>query len=52
LHDGGVVDATGLYVLGLPFLRRRRSSFISGVGDDADFIATLIHTRLRERSAA
>jgi putative flavoprotein involved in K+ transport len=52
VHDGGVVGAAGLYVLGLPFLRRRRSSFISGAGDDAEAIATEIHARLRERSVA
>jgi len=34
-HEGGVVDAPGLYALGLPMLRRRRSSFISGIEDDA-----------------
>ena len=34
-HSGGVVDAPGMYVLGLPFLRRRKSSFIHGAGDDA-----------------
>jgi len=34
-HDGGVVDAPGLYVLGLPVLRRRKSSFIHGAEDDA-----------------
>jgi len=34
-HDGGVVDAPGLYALGLPVLRRRKSSFIYGVEDDA-----------------
>jgi putative flavoprotein involved in K+ transport len=34
-HDGGVVDAPGLYVLGLPVLRRRKSSFIHGIEDDA-----------------
>ncbi len=33
-HDRGVVDAPGLYVLGLPFLRRRKSSFIHGAEDD------------------
>jgi putative flavoprotein involved in K+ transport len=33
-HDGGVVDSPGMYVLGLP-LRRRKSSFIIGVEDDA-----------------
>jgi putative flavoprotein involved in K+ transport len=35
-HDGGVVtDAPGVYVLGLPFLRRRKSTLIDGAGDDA-----------------
>jgi putative flavoprotein involved in K+ transport len=34
-HDGGVVYGPGLYVLGLPVLRRRRSSFICGIEDDA-----------------
>lgn len=33
-HDGGIVDATGLYVLGLNFMRRRKSSFIHGAEDD------------------
>jgi putative flavoprotein involved in K+ transport len=36
VHEGGVVTgAPGLYVLGLPFLRRRKSTLIDGVGDDA-----------------
>lgn len=34
-HHGGIVDAPGLYVLGLPILRRRQSHQISGVGYDA-----------------
>ena len=34
-HDGGVVDSPGMYVLGLPFLRRRKSSLIDGAGADA-----------------
>ena len=34
-HDGGVLsDAPGVYLLGTPFLRRRRSSFISGAAPD------------------
>jgi putative flavoprotein involved in K+ transport len=41
-HDGGVVDAPGLYAIGLPVLRRRKSSFIHGAGDDArDIVAHL-----------
>ena len=38
-HDGGVVAAPGLYVLGLPFLRRRCSSLIDGAGADARDLA-------------
>jgi putative flavoprotein involved in K+ transport len=34
-HEGGVVDAPGVYALGLPVLRRRKSSFIYGVENDA-----------------
>lgn len=34
-HDGGIVDVPGMYVLGLPVLRRRKSSFIHGAEDDA-----------------
>jgi putative flavoprotein involved in K+ transport len=34
-HDGGVVDAPGLYAIGLPVLRRRKSSFIYGAEADA-----------------
>jgi putative flavoprotein involved in K+ transport len=34
-HDGGVVDSPGLYVMGLQFLRRRKSALIDGAGDDA-----------------
>ena len=39
-HDGGIVtDSPGLYRIGLNFLRRRKSSFIHGAGDDARDIA-------------
>jgi putative flavoprotein involved in K+ transport len=34
-HDGGVVDSPGLYALGLPVLRRRKSTFLHGIEDDA-----------------
>jgi putative flavoprotein involved in K+ transport len=34
-HNGGVVEGPGLYALGLPVLRRRRSTFINGIEDDA-----------------
>jgi putative flavoprotein involved in K+ transport len=34
-HDGGVASTPGLYLLGLPFLRRRRSNLLAGLGLDA-----------------
>jgi putative flavoprotein involved in K+ transport len=34
-HDGGVVPSPGLYVMGLQFLRRRKSALIDGAADDA-----------------
>ena len=34
-HHGGVVDSPGMYLLGAPLLRRRKSSFIHGAEDDA-----------------
>ena len=38
-HDGGVVAAPGLYLLGMQFLRRRKSALIDGAGDDARDLA-------------
>ena len=35
IHDGGVTAGPGLYVLGMPFLRRRKSSLIDGAAADA-----------------
>ena len=34
-HDGGIVEAPGMYLMGIPFLRRRKSSLIDGASDDA-----------------
>jgi putative flavoprotein involved in K+ transport len=34
-HNGGIVDHPGIYLLGTPLLRRRKSSFIHGATDDA-----------------
>lgn len=42
-HDGGVVDSPGMYLMGMTLLRRRKSSFIHGAGDDArDLSAHLV----------
>ena len=40
-HDGGVVtDSPGMYLMGMQFLRRRKSALIDGVGDDARDLST------------
>jgi putative flavoprotein involved in K+ transport len=42
-HDGGIIDIPGLYLVSANFLRRRKSSFIDGAGDDArDLSAHLV----------
>lgn len=51
-HDGGVCTVPGLYVLGLPLLRRRRSHQISGAGPDAEELATHLADYLRFRAVA
>ena len=35
VHDGGVTPWPGLYVIGMPFLRRRKSTLIDGAAADA-----------------
>ncbi|MGE5133919.1 MAG: NAD(P)-binding domain-containing protein [Gemmatimonadota bacterium] len=43
-HEGGVAASPGLYALGLPVLRRRKSTFIHGIEDDArEVIGHLAH---------
>jgi len=34
-HDGGLVASPGIYLMGSQFMRRRKSTLIDGVGDDA-----------------
>jgi putative flavoprotein involved in K+ transport len=38
-HDGGITAAPGLYLMGLPFLRRRNSTLVAGAGADARDLA-------------
>ena len=45
IHRRGITDVPGLYVLGLPFLSRRASSFIFGVEQDAARLADHIAAR-------
>jgi putative flavoprotein involved in K+ transport len=40
VHDGGVTACPGLYLIGMPFLRRRKSSLIDGAAADAAELST------------
>jgi len=46
-HRGGVADVPGIYFLGLPWLSKMNSSFLSGVGDDAAKLAEHICGAMR-----
>ncbi|HTX28726.1 MAG TPA: NAD(P)/FAD-dependent oxidoreductase [Streptosporangiaceae bacterium] len=49
-HDGGVVSAIpGLYVLGMPVLRTRASTYIHGAAADSDALACHLHSFLGSR---
>ena len=51
-HDGGVVTgAPGLYVLGLPVLRTRASTYIHGAAADTAALADHLHTFLSDHTA-
>jgi putative flavoprotein involved in K+ transport len=51
-HDGGVVAAPGIYLMGTQFMRRRKSTLIDGAGDDARdlsaHMASYLAGRLRD----
>ena len=52
-HDGGVAALPGLYLMGLHFMRRRKSTLIDGAGDDArdlsEHLAAYLDGRALER---
>jgi len=50
-HDGGVVAAPGIYAMGLPFMRKRKSNFIDGVADDARDLSRHLNAFLSGASA-
>jgi putative flavoprotein involved in K+ transport len=50
-HDGGVVDAPGMYLIGAPFLRRRKSSFIDGGRADAEDLVVELAAHLDRRAS-
>jgi putative flavoprotein involved in K+ transport len=50
-HDGGVAAAPGIYLMGTPFMRRRKSTLIDGAGDDARELSAHLASYLAGRVA-
>ena len=50
IHEGGVTPWPGVYALGLPFQRTRKSAFIDGVGADAIALTAHIAARIGRQS--
>ena len=48
-HDGGVVESPGMYLMGIPFLRRRKSCLIDGAADDARDLSAHLASYLNDR---
>jgi putative flavoprotein involved in K+ transport len=46
IHDGGITPWPGLYAMGLNFMRRRKSTFIGGVGEDAEELSAHVASYL------
>jgi putative flavoprotein involved in K+ transport len=47
-----VTSSTGIYFLGLPWLHKAKSSFLYGVGEDAEYLANQIaHERSSKLTA-
>jgi putative flavoprotein involved in K+ transport len=51
-HEGGVTSSPGLYAMGMPFLRRRKSTLIDGAGDDARELSDHLAAQLQHGRAA
>ena len=51
-HDGGITPAPGLYVMGLQFLRRRKSAFIDGAAADAADLSAHLASYLAKPTAS
>ena len=52
VHDGGILPVPGVYAMGLPYMRRRKSTLIDGAADDAGHLADHLVGHLGGRMAA
>ena len=46
IHERGVSPVPGIYFVGLPWLYKRKSGFIYGIAEDAQYIVNIIARQL------
>ena len=51
VHRNGITNFPGLYVMGVPWLRKRKSGIVWGVNDDAPFIGECVRLFLASDNA-
>ena len=51
-HEGGVTGVPGMYLMGMPFLRRRKSTLLDGAADDARDLSAILASYLANPEAA
>jgi putative flavoprotein involved in K+ transport len=49
IHQNGISPVEGLYFLGLPWLRKRKSSILFGMAEDAAFISEKVYALSKKR---
>ena len=50
-HDGGIAALPGIYLMGAPFMRRRKSALIDGAASDAQDLSAHLASYLDNRAA-
>ncbi len=49
VHDGGIMEPSGLYVLGMPYLRTRKSTLMDGADLDSGIVADHLQNYLAKK---
>ena len=50
IHERGVSPVPGIYFVGLPWLYKRKSGFIYGIAEDAQYIVNIIARQFKQRA--
>jgi putative flavoprotein involved in K+ transport len=51
-HQDGIADIDGLYFIGLPWMRHRKSTILFGIKEDAEFICERVYEKAQKFKVA